>query len=116
MGQGRRLLHLADGTTQVHLAMQRDPDAQRWTPTFTGLQPDGVALWGVKKAQVTQAQAVAAVAAELSLPATTTADHAALARCADPLNAGHLARQVSTAAVGEAVEEVPETVRGRGVR
>lgn len=52
-------------TTQWH------PDRQAWVPTFTGLSPDGAALWAAQIEQLGPEEAVAAVIAELSLPSET---------------------------------------------
>ncbi|TRY19710.1 family 43 glycosylhydrolase [Tessaracoccus rhinocerotis] len=74
VGVDRILLNLDGDPVTAELSRQFDPGRAEWVWTFTGLQPDGAALWGVRTEHVSAQEAVERVAADLSVPATTATD------------------------------------------
>lgn len=73
-GQNRGWFTIDGVRTQVLFARQWDPDQALWTTTFVTLGAGHAAIAGVRKVQVTPAEAVRRVMADLSLPTTTVVD------------------------------------------
>ena len=71
LGRQKALLTIDGSTFEVAFTEQWDADQSAWVPTFTGIKPDGAALWGVKRTLVSPAGAVARVVADLTLPDST---------------------------------------------
>lgn len=71
LGRDKALLSVDGDTFEVAFTEQWDADRSAWVPTFTGIKPDGAALWGVKRTPVSPAEAVARVVADLEVPEST---------------------------------------------